>query len=390
MTKRPELRDDVEQLVDEWKSNANNNGTRVVNDVLEAADDAVDATNVEDPREALEVLLEAYGDVADGYDPDEANVVLTEDQIQRMCGGWREPPAINPNHVQASERVRKLGTDVSSGLVAAVAKYEFDDEELRDFVASNDSDVEEIVDKMLRSYAGKRSAVEIDDVRDRLDISAEGGDKDGSDGVDDGSVFVEDVTNKDAVETLRAGLSVATLQARDELYQLRFSAEVPALLDELESLSEDSIEIEGIGPAEFDVVKSALEAMLDVEKSRSGTVDDIWRADSVDELMGWYLQRMDPDWADAPGFVARVRATLETVVEDGDVMDVEVGEVDVSELVDAYVAKFDGETCEVVEDGVRCQYPVGDDADEHLCNDHQRAVDSGRRFRRAEEVDGEE
>lgn len=156
------LDDEYVALLDDWaEEHRNNNRTRLVQDLTDLAEEATEATGEDDPRAAIEALLDGYEGYARdaGYDPDERHE-LDADRLEEMC--LRDPvPAINPRHVIPPEMPSE--TWVKAGVVAGMLRYESDD--------SPDNVGDEDVEELVTRYCGGRSSVSTGDVMYRFDES---------------------------------------------------------------------------------------------------------------------------------------------------------------------------------------------------------------------------
>jgi len=166
MSVQMSLDDEIVALLDAYaEAHTNNNRTRLVEDLVEFADEATAATGEDDPRKAIKELLDEYngyeGDT--DYDPHESHK-LTTDNLEEMC--VRDPvPPINPQHVIPPEVPQN--TWVKAGVIAGMLRFKHDDPSVDDVEAKNEIGVKSLINR----YCGGRSSVSADNVTYRLDNS---------------------------------------------------------------------------------------------------------------------------------------------------------------------------------------------------------------------------
>ena len=157
--KQLSLDEDIDSLLDEWAADwTNNNTTRLVEDLVELADESTEATENDDPREALRDVINRHPGYSSAGDYDvEGDEQLDYDALHEMT--LHDPvPSINPDHVHPDE-ARQLSSWNKAGLFAAIARYEADDGDFSE--VSNDYSI------WVAKFAGKRTGVTKSLVKER-------------------------------------------------------------------------------------------------------------------------------------------------------------------------------------------------------------------------------
>lgn len=157
--KQLSLDEDIEALLDDWAAEStNNNTTRLVEDLVELANEATEATGTDDPREALLDVINRHPGYSSAGDYDvEGDEQLDYDALHEMT--LHDPvPSINPDHVHPDE-ARQLSSWNKAGLFAAIARYEADDGDFSE--VSNDYSI------WVAKFAGKRTGVTKSLVKER-------------------------------------------------------------------------------------------------------------------------------------------------------------------------------------------------------------------------------
>ena len=149
------------ELVDDWAEEyRNNNSSRMIEDLVKICNEAVNSTDKDDPRDAVRSLAQRTaiysGSIAE-YDPEE-DYILAYDTVKNMTD--KDPvPEINPDHVDIDD-VLQLQAWHKAGLIVGFCQY-------------NNVETEKELKKNYRryksKYAGKRSALSWEIVKDRWD-----------------------------------------------------------------------------------------------------------------------------------------------------------------------------------------------------------------------------